>query len=200
VTQKVLTKKTFIGGALRYPGELVDVDAKGNISVAPAPSTPIGNMTVEQLEAALAARREKEGKAAVVFGSNVADPTPNNTGAIPVEIADTTVRSPGTTRPQGAPPGGEQASGGAFVLPASADQPGGVQRAVAPGAADQAGFGNAPVADGGPLDLDKSGDAGGSMTKAEIAAELDRRGVEYPSGATKGELQTLLSQAERDQA
>lgn len=31
-----------------------------------------------------------------------------------------------------------------------------------------------------------------SMTKAEIQAELDARGIEYPSNATKAELQELL--------
>lgn len=38
------------------------------------------------------------------------------------------------------------------------------------------------------------GGGGGSQTKADLQAELDRRGVEYPASATKADLQALLGE------
>jgi hypothetical protein len=49
--EKVVTKKSFIGGRLVYPGEMVDVDEKGDVICAP--STPIGQMSPDQIEAYL---------------------------------------------------------------------------------------------------------------------------------------------------
>lgn len=46
-----------------------------------------------------------------------------------------------------------------------------------------------------PADVDDENGATAdvdSMTKAELQAELDARGIEYPSSATKAELQELL--------
>lgn len=132
MVEKVITKKSFIGGRLVYPGERVDVDAKGE--VMPAASTPIGNLTVEQLEALLAQRKSegvKPEKQEPVYGDNVADPTEENTGSQPLEIAPVAPRAPGSTRPQGLPPGSVPV-GDTFLAPASADAPAAVEEIVAP--------------------------------------------------------------------
>lgn len=49
---------------------------------------------------------------------------------------------------------------------------------------------------GGPLDLDNSGEPGGSLTVAVIKERLTDLGVEFPARAAKGELQAMLSDAE----
>jgi len=88
MVQKVVTKKSFIGGRLVYPGEMVDVDAKG--VVLPAGSTPVGAMSIAQLRATLEAREAVEGKAPAPepeFGDNLADPVKGNTGTQELEIA-----------------------------------------------------------------------------------------------------------------
>ncbi|KKW93959.1 hypothetical protein [Sphingobium chungbukense] len=128
--EKVVTKKSFIGGRLVYPGEKVDVDAKGE--VMPAASTPIGSLTVDQLRALLAQRESEEDKPEPVFGTNVADPTDENTGSQPLEVAPIAPASPGSTRPQGLPPGSVPV-GDTFLAPASEDAPVAVEEIVAPG-------------------------------------------------------------------
>lgn len=135
MVEKVITKKSFIGGRLVYPGEKVDVDAKGE--VMPAASTPIGNLTVDQLRALLAQREGEDaggedGEKAPVFGSNVADPGEASVGAQPLEIAPVAPSAPGATRPQGLPPGSVPV-GDTFLAPASADAPAAVEEIVAPG-------------------------------------------------------------------
>ena len=133
MVEKVITKKSFIGGRLVYPGEKVDVDAKGEIM--PAASTPIGNLTVDQLRALLAQREgeeSKDGEKELVFGANVADPVETNTGAQPLEMAPVAPSAPGSTRPQGLPPGSVPV-GDTFLAPASADAPAAVEEIVAPG-------------------------------------------------------------------
>lgn len=51
------------------------------------------------------------------------------------------------------------------------------------------------VGDGLPqLDHDGDGKAGGSLSKADLQAALDDRGVSYPANATKADLQELLAQ------
>lgn len=130
--EKVITKKSFIGGRLVYPGERVDVDAKG--AVMPAASTPIGNLTLDQLRTLLAQREgeeAKDGDEELVFGSNVADPSETNTGSQPLEIAPVAHRAPGSTAPQGLPPGSVPV-GDTFLAPASADAPAAVEEIVAP--------------------------------------------------------------------
>lgn len=130
--EKVITKKSFIGGRLVYPGERVDVDAKG--AVMPAASTPIGNLTLDQLRTLLAQREgeeAKDGDDELVFGNNVADPSETNTGAQPLEIAPVAPRAPGSTAPQGLPPGSVPV-GDTFLAPASADAPAAVEEIVAP--------------------------------------------------------------------
>lgn len=47
-------------------------------------------------------------------------------------------------------------------------------------------------ADENPSDPTVKPEGNGDMTKAEIQAELDRKGIEYPSSATKAELAELL--------
>lgn len=58
----ILDRKRFIGGRLAQEGEEVDLDEKGGFM--PAGSTPVDQMTTEQLEALLAKRKKEEGKAA----------------------------------------------------------------------------------------------------------------------------------------
>jgi hypothetical protein len=128
--EKVITKKSFIGGRLVYPGERVDVDAKG--AVMPAASTPIGNLTVDQLRALLAQKENEEAQQPKVYGDNVADPTEANTGSQPLEMAPVAPSAPGSTRPQALPPGSVPV-GDSFLAPASADAPAAVEEVVAPG-------------------------------------------------------------------
>lgn len=49
---------------------------------------------------------------------------------------------------------------------------------------------------GSALDLDNSGEPGGSLTAAQIKERLTELGVEIPARANKADLQTLLSDAE----
>lgn len=126
MVQKVLTKKTFIGGSLHYPGDLVDVDAKGTI--LPAGSTPIANMTVDQLRSVLAAREAEE--KAPDFGSNLADPTEDNTGAQPFASAAVAPHAPDAVNPQTLPPGSVPV-GGTFLRPAPDSAPAAREEIVA---------------------------------------------------------------------
>ena len=120
--QKVVTKKSFIGGRMVYPGEMVDVDAKGD--VMPAASTPIGNLTVDQLRTLLDKRVEE---ASEQFGGNVADPGKLNTGAQETAMAPI---APGLgSRPQTIPSGTEEHNGG-FVHPAPAKAPAAIEDVV----------------------------------------------------------------------
>lgn len=130
MTQKVVTKKSFIGGRIVLPGETVDVDAKGGLVAAP--SSPVGNLTIEQLEAVLAARKAKPVPADQLpeYGSNVADPDDTNTGAQPLEMAR--VRPGDGSRPQVIPSGAEEHHG-TFVRPAPAEAPAAVEVVVGPG-------------------------------------------------------------------
>lgn len=125
MAEKVLTKKTFIGGRLAYPGEIVDVDAKGQIM--PAASTPIGQLTVDQLRTALAKRESEESEP--VYGANVADPKPDNTGEQPLRMAPIAPSSTGAINPQVAPAGSEETAGG-FVHRAPQDAEAAVERVL----------------------------------------------------------------------
>lgn len=58
----ILDRKRFIGGRLAQEGEEIDLDEKGGFM--PAGSTPVDQMTTEQLEAILAKRKKEEVKAA----------------------------------------------------------------------------------------------------------------------------------------
>lgn len=58
----ILDRKRFIGGRLAQEGEEIDLDEKGGFM--PAGSTPVDQMSTEQLEAILAKRKKEEGKAA----------------------------------------------------------------------------------------------------------------------------------------
>jgi hypothetical protein len=128
MVEKVITKKSFIGGRLVYPGEKVDVDAKG--AVMPAASTPIGQMTVDQLRAALAAREADE--APPVFGGNVADPADVNTGSQEMRMAPVAPSAPSATQPQTVPPGAEFHNGG-FIAPADDEAPAAVEEILPAG-------------------------------------------------------------------
>lgn len=155
MTQKVVIKKSFIGGRLVYPGEMVDVDAKGE--VLPAASTPVGAMSTDQLEAILAQRKAAESgkaeKSEPKFGDNVADPGKDNTGVQPLEMARI---SPGSgNRPQAIPPGTVEHNN-TFIHPAPDAAPAAVEEVVAAGAGDT-------VQD--PLDHDGNGRKGGSKPK-----------------------------------
>ena len=128
--EKVITKKSFIGGRLVYPGEKVDVDAKGE--VMPAASTPIGNLTVDQLRTLLAQKENEEAQQPKVYGDNVADPTNANTGSQPLEIAPVAPAAPGSTRPQGLLPASVPV-GDSYIARPSEDAPAAVEEIVAPG-------------------------------------------------------------------
>lgn len=130
MAEKVVTKKSFIGGRLVYPGEIVDVDAKG--AVLPADSTPIGNLSVEQLRSILANREGADKDAPEVFGGNVADAKDTNTGTQRLEMAPFRPSARGD-RPQGIPPGTEEHNN-TFVRPASEDAPAAVEVVVGEGA------------------------------------------------------------------
>lgn len=121
---KVITKKSFIGGRLVYPGAIVDVDEKG--AVLPAGSTPVDQLSDEQLESVLAARKGLTGSSV-----NTADPVKGNTGV--QEAAFANIRPGGDgSRPQVIPPGTEEHQG-SFVHPASEDAPAAIEQVVAPG-------------------------------------------------------------------
>lgn len=192
MVEKVLETMSFIGGRLRMPGEVVELDEKTGAPV-PAKSTPIGQMTDDELEAEIARRRGSVSKAPA-DSTNVADPTEKNTGVVNVPLADITVRSPGTTAPQGAPPGSIEHEG-RFVAPAPVD----ADAAVETYSGEQGASGPAtPPADkaalaGGNLDRDGDGKPGGSLTKAEIKEQLDARGIEYPANANRDDLAALLT-------
>ncbi len=136
---KVVTKKSFIGGRLVYPGDEIDVDAKGGYM--PAGSTPIDQLSDDQLEQILATRR------GTLAGSNVADPVRTNTGAQDAGMAPFRPAAPGATIPQGVPPGSEEHAGG-FIRPASAGAPAAIEQIVP---------------DRHPLDRDGDGQPGGSV-------------------------------------
>lgn len=142
--EKVITRKSFIGGRLVYPGTVVDVDAKGEFM--PAHSTPIGQLTIDQLEAVLASKRRTEAPEPM-FGSNVADPVDTNTGSQALEIAPFRPVGPGATQPQGLPPGTVPVGDG-FLHPASAGAPAAVENVV-------------PARS--PFDHDGDGQPGGSV-------------------------------------
>lgn len=120
MAEKVITKLSFVGeghaGHIAYPGEIVDVDAKTG-ALAPAGSTPLGNLTDEQLKAELD-RRKGSAKEEPVFGDNVADPTDENTGAQPLVMAP--IRPGSGPTPQGLPPG-TVPHGDSFIRPAPED-------------------------------------------------------------------------------
>lgn len=186
MVEKVLTTLSFIGGRLRQPGETVDFDDENPTLAIPAPSSSLAQLSNDEIEAYLKRRRGEEDKdAAKRLPSNLAEPTAENTGQTIVPIADITVRSGSSGRPQGAPAGSVEING-QFVAPA----PEGA------GAPVEAYVGQ-PGASGGPdlsgLDLDNSGEPGGSLTKAEIIQALKDRGDTVDASATKAELQKQLS-------
>lgn len=186
-TTKVLTKKTFINGALHFPGDVVELDANEATGYAPAGSTPLGVLTDDQLIAELARRqggsksRLDAATASASFSSNVADPTETNTGSIPMPVGDIAPRSPGTNAPQGLPPGAEQ-QGNRHLLPAADDAPGAVQEVI--------GGSLEPLPTIQALEGDASKD--GKLTKAEIIEELKVRGVEFDGSAKRDDLYALL--------
>lgn len=120
---KVITKKSFIGGRLVYPGAVIDVDEKG--AVLPAGSTPLDQLSDDQLEAILAAR-----KGLTASGVNTAEPNKGNTGV--QEAAFANIRPGGDgSRPQVIPPGTEEHQG-SFVHPATYASPAAIEQIVAP--------------------------------------------------------------------
>ena len=176
MAEKVLTKKTFIGhgaaGRLALPGEEVDVDEKGVVSIAG--STPIGNMTDDQIEAELERRRggAKAEKREPDFGGNVADPGDADTGTQRLEMAPFRPSARGD-RPQGIPPGTEEHQN-TFVRPAPADSDAAVEVIVGEGA-DAALTDDGKVATGTPEE----------RAKADGSA-FDHDGDGKPGGAPKG--------------
>ncbi|NIJ18474.1 hypothetical protein FHS95_000143 [Sphingomonas naasensis] len=193
--EKIVTKKSFIGGRLVYPGETVDVDAKGE--ALPAASTPIGQMTVEQLRAALANREAEEaGDGEPRFGANVADATEANTGAQQAAMAPV---APGNgLRPQTLPPGTVEHNN-TFIRPAPADAPAAVEVVVGPAA---------EVGDVSLFDGDGDGKPGGSMpqepvalggkNKAQLLEIAAAEKVEVAEGATNDEIREAIEAKRND--
>lgn len=115
-TDVVLARRAFINGRLYEAGETVE--ALPVVGFGVAQSTRVGDLSVEQLEQFLAAKRAKEGR-------------------------------PETDKPQ--------------------------------------------------LDHDQDGDAGGSKTKAQIAAELASLNIEFDATKTRDELAAVLKDAKAAQ-
>jgi hypothetical protein len=187
VVQKVLTTLSFIGGRLRQPGETVDFDDENPTLAIPAPSSSLAQLSNDEIEAYLKRRRGEEDKdAAKRLPSNLAEPTAENTGTTTVPIADITVRSGASGRPQGIPAGSVEING-QFVAPAPEGAAAPVEAYVGtPGAST-----GTPDLSG--LDLDNSGEPGGSLTKAEIVQALRDRGDDVDTSASKADLQKQLS-------
>lgn len=61
-TTMTLDRKRFINGRLAQEGETIDLDEKGGFM--PAGSTPVDQMSIEQLETILARRKKDEGDTA----------------------------------------------------------------------------------------------------------------------------------------
>jgi hypothetical protein len=57
---KILQRRAFINGRIHEAGEEVDFDAGSPAGFAAAPSTPVGTLSVEELEAILARRKAAE--------------------------------------------------------------------------------------------------------------------------------------------
>jgi hypothetical protein len=182
--EKVLTKKSFIGGRLAYPGEIVDVDEKGEVLTAP--STPIGQMSPEQIEAYLRAQNRKLKEKHPQFGDNVADPEDANTGEQRLEMAP--FRPGSGAEPQGLPPGTEP-HGDRFVRPAPEGAPAAIEVVVGPGAPE--GQVN-EVGGGVAIHSDKPVSA---QNKAELIATAQARGVEIGEDDTKAEIVEKLNKA-----
>lgn len=180
---KVVTKKSFIGGHLVYPGEEVDVDEKGE--VISAPSTPIGQMSPEQIEAYLRGIGDRAKAERPKFGDNVADPGETNTGEQRLEMAP--FRPGAGPNPQGIPPGSEP-HGDRFLTPASEGSPAAVEVVVSPSAPA------AEVNDGGDgaavVDKPLS-----SQNKDELLQTAKARGVAVDDGATKADIIDALNKA-----
>lgn len=187
MVEKVLTSLSFIGGRLRQPGETVDFDDENPTLAIPAPSSSLAQLSNDEIEAYLKRRRGEEDKdAGKRLPSNLAEPTAENTGQTVVPIADITVRSGASGRPQGLPAGSVEIDG-QFVAPAPEGASAPVEAYVGtPGAS-----GGQPAATA--FDHDGNGEPGGSLTKAEIVQALRDRGDTVDASLTKAELQKQLS-------
>ena len=175
-----LQKKTFVDGALRYPGDQVEIDPR--VFAPPAPR--------EDRRAALApvplnAEAAKALQAAVV------------------PVAPVAPAAPGATRPQGMPAGSEQV-GERFLAPTPADSPAVVDQLVSdtPENREAAAVAAAAVAQASdaktlaetstsPIDFNL-------FTMPKLREKLDRVKVEYESDANKARL-VELAEANREQ-
>lgn len=184
--QKVITGDipSFIGGRLVEPGTVIEIDEDeaGNQVAIAAPSTPVGNMNLDELEAYVRSQRKK-----VSDSVNLADPAKGeNVGAVSVPIADITPRSASSTLPQGVPSGAVEVNG-QFYAPAAAGSPAGREVFTAPHV-------EAPDLNEEPAVLDaRQQVAGDGLTKAEIVQALKDRGDKVDTTKTKAELQDQLS-------
>lgn len=176
MVEKVITKLSFVGegyaGRLAYPGEVVDVDAKGQ--PVPAGSTPIGNLTLDQLRAELGRREADE--APERFGSNLADPTDTNTGAQPLVMAP--IRPGSGPEPQGLPPG-TVPHGDSFIRPAPESAPAAVEVVVGAGAEP----GSVPGEAGPPIN-----EVSMALNKGELLKIAEAEGVTVETDDNKSDL------------
>jgi hypothetical protein len=180
--EMVVTKKSFIGGRLVYPGETVDVDEKGEVLTAP--STPIGQMSPDQIEAYLKNVNRRDADERPRFGENVAHPNDAPTSEQRLEIAPF---APGHgPDPQGLPAGTEP-HGDRFIRPAPEDSPAAIEVVVGAGAekgvVNEEG-GVAAIPANKPLS---------AQNKAELLATAKARGVDVSEDDTKAEILDKLA-------
>lgn len=178
---KVVTKKSFIAGHLVYPGEEVDVDEKGD--VISAPSTPIGQMSPEQIEAYLRGIGDRAKVERPKFGANVADPSDANTGAQRLEMAP--FRPGAGPNPQGIPSGTEP-HGDLYVRPAPEGADAAVEIVTSPSGPEVVGDGPGAAIVDKPVS---------SQNKAELLQTAAARGVTVSEDATKADILDALNKA-----
>lgn len=187
----------FVGGRLIQPGDSYDVDdLDPSITMAP-PSTPVGNLSDEQLQAELRRRGFSTQIAATddVTRQLEAEARAQSTGG--GANTDTSIApvAPGVDPNLQATADAEAAAAEAKrIAAATADEA--VKRAAdeaAQAAADEAKrAADAEAARLANLDRDGDGKPGGSMTKAQIAAELTDLKVKFDPNAKRDDLGRLL--------
>lgn len=198
MAEKVITKISFVGeghaGRLAYPGEIVDVDAKTGQPIA-AGSTPIGNMTVEQLRSYLN-NREAEAPDEE-FGENVEEPSKTNVGSQPLVMAP--IRPGSGPTPQGLPPGTVPA-GDRFIRPAPEGSSAAVEEIVGTATVEGGVRTDVPIDQqtDSAFDHDHDGAVGGSeadspvslsgKNKADLLSIADAEGVTVEDGATNAQI------------
>jgi hypothetical protein len=158
---------------------MVDVDEKGDVMTAP--STPIGQMSPDQIEAYLRGLDAKAKAERPKFGDNVADPSDANTGTQRLEIAPF---RPGNGRTRRVSRPGTEPHGDLYVRPASADAPAAIEVVTSPSEPEV--LSNEP----GPPIVDKPLH---KQNKDELLQTASARGVAVDDGSTKADIVAALN-------